>query len=150
MSSLPSPIPPSPPDPPPLTTTDPDDSSPALIASFFGFHGAALALAKSAFSQEEMVSTLVLHARSSDAKTSLSAISQLTTLLKDIAKTQGLVSKARIHKVTKDASGSVTTSSFTSSLLSSRPSTRPLDGSRLRAAVTDPSGGLTLPPPQSP
>lgn len=101
-------------------------SGDAVIMSFFNMEGAALALALTSYTQQELVEKLVAHARSSDAAVSQKGLAQLLTYLRSTAQISGRLAKATSTRTHTNADGSRTREvvqghALTSRLSHSRP-----------------------------
>lgn len=80
-----------------------------IIASFYGLDGAALALKEAGFDQHEEMATIIKAIRASlaegDYKTTVGALRQFRSVLKEIAKSQGFFTKEEKSRVFEDGQG---------------------------------------------
>lgn len=117
-----------------------------VLDSFLGLDGFSLAVRASKFSQQELVSKLILHIRDPDPRNSLAATRQLWAITKDIALINGRITKATLSESSNEAPGQVRTRTLHSL-------TRPAPFSGASGALVHPSSSDPLPtfgPPPPP
>lgn len=112
-------------------------SSPRLM-SFFSLTGAELALAESAFTQQELIARMIDHVRHPNPKVSQQGIRLFNAYALRLATLNGQVGTARTSRSATDASGAPVTQSLSASVLTHLSSPLP---------STPPNTGRTFLPP---
>ena len=120
----------------------------ALVA-FYDVDGAGLALQASAFTQEELIETIIQHVRDEDARISQKGISQLWGIMHDILKINGLIARGVHHQVQHHEDGSTTSQQVSAERLVDRLEAQaPSEELDLRGTLVEPeriTGGSTQP-----